>query len=188
MGLSHSHTFMYALTHCRVKWVSQFGIKYTKMDYVLIGWQADDLPHFGRIDEILVTRGIAFLTVSKHSTFGIDRHFHSFCVKESHSSCVQTIPNLPHPNTFRARQMRDDLLITSRSHIIRWSLSLYSNSYCHGLLNSVQLFYSNWFIQIFYLFLIFLVWYFYILYATADNMYDENTHTISTWLGLISAV
>lgn len=94
------------------------GIKYSKMDYVLITWQDDDLPVFGRNDAIHVIKDIAFFTVRYHSTFGIDYHYHSFCLLDDQTSHVHTISDLPYPNTFKAHQFRDGCLyITFRSHV-----------------------------------------------------------------------
>ena len=38
----------------RPKWVVLSGTKYTYLDYIIMGWQEDDLPLFGRIVDILV--------------------------------------------------------------------------------------------------------------------------------------
>ena len=53
------------------------------MDYVLIGWQEDDLPLFGLIEDILVINGCALFKVIKYATLKIDRHYHSFHIKKS---------------------------------------------------------------------------------------------------------
>ena len=101
-----------------MKWVSLSGVKYTKLDYVLVGWQDDDMPKFGRVDDILVVKGQAFFTVSVYHAFGIDLHYHSYCIQDT-SSCevilVSQIQSLC-PNTFRAHEYSNGhLYITSRS-------------------------------------------------------------------------
>ena len=69
-------------THTRPKWVILTGIKYSYFDYVLIGWQDDDLPLFGRVHDILVFESSVSFKVRKYETLGINRHYHSFCIKK----------------------------------------------------------------------------------------------------------
>ena len=59
------------------------GIKYAVSDYVLVGWQEDDLPIFGRIQYIAVLNHSTLLVVTLYNTFGITRHYHSFVVSRT---------------------------------------------------------------------------------------------------------
>ena len=61
--------------------VIQSGVKYSRHDCILISWQADDMPNFGRIGDIIVVEEHAFFIVNVLSALGIDGHYHSFCVK-----------------------------------------------------------------------------------------------------------
>ncbi len=101
-----------------MNWISESGLKYTKEDYVITGWHTDDSPAFSHIEDILVVGEHAFLIVSVHKTFGIDRHFHSFCIDSSTVyQCAVSVSDLQCPGTFRAHEIQSMFYITTRSHI-----------------------------------------------------------------------
>ena len=103
---------------CRPRWVLQHGSKYSRSDYVIIGWQEDDLPLFGRINDIMLINGSVLFRVNQYRTLGIDRHYHSFCIRNTavesvcwHSELVDYHPLQGH------RLFNSNLYITLRSHI-----------------------------------------------------------------------
>ena len=70
----------------RTSWAKSNGIKYQPGDYVITGWQHDDLPSFGCILAVYIMNGVIFLEVTSLISCGIDRHFHSFVLERSLSS------------------------------------------------------------------------------------------------------
>ena len=67
----------------RTSWVKFNSIKYQPQDYVIIGWQDNDLSLFGRLLVVYVTHGTVFFKISSLVTLGIDHHFYSFVLDRS---------------------------------------------------------------------------------------------------------
>lgn len=110
----------YYYINYRPKWIIKSGIKYQKPDYVIMGWQEDDLPIFGQIQDIMVTdHDEVFFELMAYDTLGIHRHYHSFVIQKSlHEAAILSISELGYHETFYAhRLINDSLYITLRSHI-----------------------------------------------------------------------
>lgn len=94
------------------------GTKYNFHDYILIGWEDDDLPRFGCIQDILFVDNEALFQVLEYKTLGIDRHYHSFCVKQSNVQSIYWLRELPDHHSFQSHRLSNhSLYITFRSHI-----------------------------------------------------------------------
>lgn len=78
---TNTHTHNFAII--RPNWVIQMGVKYMMADYVLIGWQEDDLLIFGYIQRIIVVKNTALFELAVHKAYGIDFHYHSLCSGET---------------------------------------------------------------------------------------------------------
>lgn len=105
----------------RTRWVKCNGTKYQAQDYLLIGWQDDDLPIFGRIKTIYHIDNAIYFKIAKFPTLGIDRHFHSIVIGQKMLvEEVQCIDSLVTTQVFNAHLLRNDsLYITLRSHVER---------------------------------------------------------------------
>ena len=116
---SHAHAYTHTHAHiCRPNWVMHMGTKYLQHDYVLLGWQEDDLPTFGRIQYIAVVNNNALFGVVKYYAFGIDRHYHSFIIKKTDEVAIYRLSELTDYQTFQAHLLRNGCLyITFHSHI-----------------------------------------------------------------------
>lgn len=103
----------------RPKWIVKNGSKYSYLDYVIIGWQEDDLPLFGRVEDIfVVNNNTPLFHVLKYVTLGIDRHYHSFCIKKTDAHCVCWLSELIDYHPMQAHNLSNsNLYITFRSHI-----------------------------------------------------------------------
>ena len=66
----------------RPKWIVNMGIKYTFEEFVIIGWQCDDLPVFGQVTHIVVVNDFVLFGVTPFSTLSIDRHYHSYIIRK----------------------------------------------------------------------------------------------------------
>ena len=64
----------------RSDWIEWRGNKYYLGDYVLCGFQDDDLPQFSKVHDILVVESEAFLCTTLYFTRGIDRHYHGYVI------------------------------------------------------------------------------------------------------------
>ena len=112
---THSHVFAY-----RPKWISLAGTKYSNSDYVLVGWQDNDLPLFGRINDILVINSAALFQVHKYETLGVDRHYHSFCIRKGSSAGLYWLSELVDSYPYQGHILLNGCLyITFRSHIAK---------------------------------------------------------------------
>lgn len=92
------------------------GIKYACLDYVIKGWQSDDLPLFGRIKEILVVNdSVMFFHVLECETVGIDRHYHSFSITTTSREALVCLSEPADHHTFNGHQIANgNLYITFR--------------------------------------------------------------------------
>ena len=98
------------------------GVKYSFSDYVIVGWQPDDLPRFGLIKDIFVAQDICYILVQEYKTIGIDRHYHSFCIEVTDEEVVFSINGMFEHHTFRAHRTDNGYLcITFSSHIEKHS-------------------------------------------------------------------
>ena len=101
----------------RPKWIIHMGVKYTFTEYVLIGWQDDDLPAFGQIQYIVVIEGIVLFTVTEYHTLSIDWHFHSCVINRSDKVELCSLSELVYYHPFRAHNLNGHQYITFHSHI-----------------------------------------------------------------------
>ena len=77
-------TFNSLLYTCRVAWVKLVGIKYHPKEFIVLGWQQDDLPIFGKILAIFASKAHeVYYRIVEYYTRGISRHFHSFVVEKT---------------------------------------------------------------------------------------------------------
>ena len=93
------------------------GIKYQRESYVITAWQVDDLPRFGRIEDIIVVQDTVYFKVTCTETLGIDRHFHSFVVKKCSITEIVSYSELADNQVFDAHTVNKTMYITFRSHI-----------------------------------------------------------------------
>ena len=93
------------------------GIKYTFSDFVVIGWQCDDLPLFGQIRHIAVVNDFVLFGVALYCTLGIDRHYHSYNIRKNETA-IYSLSELVDYQPLRAHSLANGhLYITLRSHI-----------------------------------------------------------------------
>ena len=94
------------------------GIKYLQSDYVLLGWQEDDLPIFGRIQYIAVFNNNPMFGVVKYYASGIDRHYHSFIIRKTSEVAIYWLSELADYQPLQAHLLRNGCVhITFCSHI-----------------------------------------------------------------------
>ena len=93
------------------------GVKYTVQDYVIVGWQEDDLPIFGRIEYIAVIDQRALFSVQVYQTCGIDRHYHCYLIEKKADFMYVWLTDLVDYHPIYAHTLRDgSLCITLRHH------------------------------------------------------------------------
>lgn len=103
---------------CRPKWCIKYGTKYSKLDYLLIGWNEDGLPLFGRVQDILCINNSVLFCVLKYETLGIDSHYHSFFIRRTEDKDAFWLSELIDYHPLQAHQLsNNNLYITFRSHI-----------------------------------------------------------------------
>ena len=86
--------------------------------YILVGWQDDDLPIFGRIQYIVVISGKTLFGVFVYRAYGIDHHYHSFLIDKTGEVAMYWLTQLADYQPLQAHLLRSGCLcITFRSHI-----------------------------------------------------------------------
>ena len=94
------------------------GTKYTVNEFLIVGWQDDDLPSFGQIQYIVVVSGNPVFVVNLYVTQGIERHYHSFIVQRTSDIKACYLSELADYQPLQAhRQSNGYLCITFHSHI-----------------------------------------------------------------------
>ena len=68
---------------CRCDWIEWKGSKYYRGDYVLCGFQENDLPQFGKVYDMILAKEETFLCITVYITEGIDTHYHSYVILPS---------------------------------------------------------------------------------------------------------
>ena len=88
--------------------------------FVIIGWQEDDLPLFGEIRDILIINFTYFLLVKVYMTVGIDRHVHSYVIKNRRDEeNILSLSELPGYPSAVGHSVNRELYVTLRSHVMK---------------------------------------------------------------------
>ena len=95
------------------------GTKYIISEFVVIGWQCDDLPVFRQIQFIAVVNDFVLFGVALYCTLGIDRHYHSYIIRKNEPAIyMYSLTELVDYQPLRAHFLTNGhLYITLRSHI-----------------------------------------------------------------------
>ena len=93
------------------------GVKYVVSDYLLLGWQENDLPSFSQILHIFVFNDCALFRVDVYSAYGFDHHYHSYPLRKNGIKAIHWLSELPDFQTFRGHFVNDCLYVTFRSHV-----------------------------------------------------------------------
>lgn len=91
------------------------GAKYHPNAFVIIGWQEDDLPIFGKILSIFANEDNVFYKVAKYISIGIARHYHSFVIEATQSEefVNKFVDHIPLNAIARGKS----LYVTTRYHV-----------------------------------------------------------------------
>ena len=77
----------------RLDWIEWQGNRFCLAEFVWYDYQ-DELPKFGKIDDIISVDQQVFLCLNVHVTKGIDRHHHSFVVKSTDNNILYPLAYL----------------------------------------------------------------------------------------------
>lgn len=96
-------------------------VKFQKTDFILVDWQDDgNIPLFASITDIIVVGKHILFKVKRFNTEGIDRHFHSFVIKDLFPPVTHYFhpEHLQHYQPFKSHHLRNgNCYITLRSHV-----------------------------------------------------------------------
>ncbi len=91
---------------------------YRPTQFVLIGWQDDDLPRFGKIKDLLLAQNVAMLAVLQYDTSGIDHHYHSYLICSTHHECIIPLTHLDQSHSpVNVKAIASGVYLTLRYHI-----------------------------------------------------------------------
>ncbi len=110
---------MHNMTMNRPSWIKIYGEEFHRSDFVHIGWQADDLPEFAKINDILAVGGFPLIAVEKYKSEGICNHLFAYLIHRAHSKTVIYLPNLLNKQIYSAHAFLGDggLYVVMRSHV-----------------------------------------------------------------------
>ncbi len=91
-----------------MKWICHLGIKYGIQEYVIIDYQEDDLPLFGKIEDIAVIDEKALLCVSMYRTLGFHHHFHCYVIGLEYKHLLSELEDYQPLRGHSHRNVNDD--------------------------------------------------------------------------------
>lgn len=108
---------------CRPNWIRIHGQEYHPLEFVTIGFQPDDLPTFGQIDEILLVR-TPILSVKVYTTLRINSHHSYFAIVCGYQHLFIHLTKLVHSEPLCAHQSLGgaNIYIAMRSNVVNVSL------------------------------------------------------------------
>jgi hypothetical protein len=104
----------------RPNWINVYGGRYYRSEFVQSGFQEDDLPIFGKIEDIIIIAGsIPVLQINKYKTLGINSHLSAFQVSHTSLNTVILLSQLHNKDRYYAHSSPGDssTYITMRSHV-----------------------------------------------------------------------
>ncbi len=105
---------------CSPNWVSIYGESYYRGEFLFCGWQANDLPIFGKITDIFLIVGCTLVTVQKYSTERINNHLQAYLISPTFHTQLVVLSTLPYLQTLTAHTFLGDgnLYISMRSYVL----------------------------------------------------------------------
>ena len=94
--------------HFSPNWIRIHGETYHPSEFVICGFQEDDLPIFGRIDEIMVITETPIFSVRLFRTLGINNHLLCYAVECMHQKTLLLLTDLVHPEPLSPHQTIGD--------------------------------------------------------------------------------
>lgn len=104
-------------------WIHIYGNRYARDQYVLCGWQDDDLPGFAQIKDIALVTECPLLVLEKFSTAGINNHLLSYLIVSTKHVFVMKLSSLPMKDPLYAHIYPgdDNLYIVLKYHVPKMS-------------------------------------------------------------------
>lgn len=114
----------YFISIFRLSWITSSGYKYENSEFVLYDWQADDLPVFGKIVDLLYINNTSFLLLASYTTIGLYDHFDSFVIEPNSLTQVVDVNNIiltyhPPVIAYSFRSKSHCLYISLKFHVLK---------------------------------------------------------------------
>jgi len=104
--------------NARPKWIKCQGTVYHLAQFVLTGWQDDDLPQFSKIDDLIYIQSVAIIVATQYHTVGIDRHYHSYLIAITRCKSVIPLTNVNSHPPVNVRVLPSGMHLTLRYHVL----------------------------------------------------------------------
>ena len=100
-------------------WIHVHGETYHPSEFVICGFQDDDLPLFARIDDIMVITATPVLSVRVFRTVGINNHLQCYAIEHAHQRSFILVTQLVHPEPLSPHQKLGDknIYIALRTYV-----------------------------------------------------------------------
>ena len=109
--MSYTCSFMYMHSYInliisyllRLDWIELFRSRFTLNDFVVCGFQGNDMPKFGKICDLIQIEQQLFFCVQDYTTKGTDYHYQTYVLETSVSHTLVNIDesskllNMLHP-------------------------------------------------------------------------------------------
>ena len=113
--------FMVFISTYRPKWIRCQSTVYRLAQFVLSGWQDDDLPQFSKIEELISIQNVAIMVAIHYHTVGIDRHYHSYVIGSTRCRSVIPLANVDSHPPVNVRALPSGMHLTLRYHVLNVS-------------------------------------------------------------------
>ena len=111
-------TFMVFISIYRPKWIKYQGTVYHLTQFVLSGWQGNDLPQFSKIEELISIQDVAIMVATHYRTVGIDRHYHSYLIASTRCKSVVPLANVDSYPPVNVCALPSGMYLTLRYHVL----------------------------------------------------------------------
>ena len=100
-------------------WIHFRGETYHRSEFITCGFQADDLPIFSRIDDMMVIATTPVIQVRVFRTVGINNHLQCYVIEDSHQTEVILLTSLIISEPLSPHQIIGDknIYIVLRSYV-----------------------------------------------------------------------
>ena len=121
LGRALCLAFMVFISIYRLKWIRCQGTVYRLAQFVLSGWQDDDLPQFSKIEQLISIQNVAIMVAIHYHTVGIDRHYHSYLIGSTRCKSVIPLANVDSHPPVNVRALPSGMYLTLCYHVLNVS-------------------------------------------------------------------
>lgn len=104
----------------RPNWINIYEEKFYKNDFLLVDFQEDDLPMFGKVSDLVVAaRNIPIAVIDLYRTEGINGHIAAYLIERTNEKTFTLLSSLRYKHSLYAHSYNRKLYIALKTHVHR---------------------------------------------------------------------